>query len=165
MRPPLLLFPDNTDPDSDAPLPAAPRRRTLPAPVVRAVRFGALGLVAGASLFGAYRMFASGPDDARASSAATALPTAEALDRLADTVAFAVSGFEIRLRLYDGRKMLCSDLAVGLMDLESRWMAHNAARKTAPAPVDSGRVARDRHLNADVGSVERSYARTGCPRP
>jgi proteasome lid subunit RPN8/RPN11 len=164
IAPPLLLFPDNTDPDSDT-LPAPPRRRTLPAPVVRAVRFGALGLVAGASLFGAYRMFASGPDDARASTAASAVPTVEALDRLADTVAFAVSAFDIRLRLYDGRKMLCSDLAVGLMHLESRWMAHSAARKTASAPVDSARIARDRHLNADVGSVERDYARTGCPRP
>jgi len=44
-------------------------------------------------------------------------------------------------------------------------MAHSAARKTASAPVDSARIARDRHLNADVGSVERDYARTGCPRP
>ena len=164
IAPPLLLFPDNTDPDSDT-LPAPPRRRTLPAPVVRAVRFGALGLVAGASLFGAYRVFASGPGDARASNSATAVPTVESLDRLADTVAFAVSAFEIRLRLYDGRKMLCSDLAVGLVDLESRWIAHSAARRVVLAPTDSARVARDRQLNAEVGTVERNFARTGCPRP
>ena len=163
--PPLLLFPDEPDLD-DAPLPAPVRRRGLPAPVVRVVRFGAVGLVAGASLFGAYRVFASGPGGATgATGEVAAVVTPEHLDRLADSVAFAVTAFEIRLRLLDGRKMVCSDLAHGLMDLETRWMAHTAARKTAGATLDSARIARDRRLNTDVAAVERGYARTGCPRP
>jgi len=60
---------------------------------------------------------------------------------------------------------LCSDLALGLMALESRWMAHTAARKATATTLDSARIARDRRLNADVGAVERGFARTGCPRP
>jgi len=165
--PPLLLFPDEPDLDGDGPLPAPVRRRGLPAPVVRVVRFGAMGLVAGASLFGAYRVFASGPggNPHSATGVVTAAVTPEGLDRLADSVAFAVTAFEIRLRLLDGRKMVCSDLAHGLMDLEARWMAHTAARKVAGVTLDSARIARDRRLNTDVGAVERGYARTGCPRP
>jgi len=165
--PPLLLFPDEPDLDGDAPLPAPMRRRGLPAPVVKVVRFGAMGLVAGASLFGAYQVFA-GPDGGTAGSetgAVTAAVTPEGLDRLADSVAFAVTAFEIRLRLLDGRKMVCSDLAQGLMEIEARWMAHTAARKAAGVTRDSARIARDRRLNTDVGAVERGYARTGCPRP
>ncbi len=164
VRAPLLLFPDEPDSEMDA-LPAPLRRRSLPAPFVRAARFGALGLVAGASVFGAYRVFASGPNDGRATGAASAVVAPEAVDRLADSVAFAVTAFDIRLRLYDGRKMLCSDLALGLMELESRWIAHSAARKAAAVTLDSTRTARDRRLNADVGAVERGFARTGCPRP
>jgi hypothetical protein len=91
--------------------------------------------------------------------------TPEGLDRLADSVAFAVTAFEIRMRLLDGRKMVCSDLAQGLMEIEARWMAHTAARKAAGVTRDSARIARDRRLNTDVGAVERGYARTGCPRP
>jgi proteasome lid subunit RPN8/RPN11 len=162
--PPLLLFDDETDDEGRA-LPAPLPRRSLPAPVIKAVRFGALGLVAGASLFGAYRVFASGPDRGAAGAGDNAVATPEHLDRLADTVAFAITGFEIRLRLFDGRKMLCSDLSQGLVDLESRWMAHSAGRRAAAATLDSARVARDRRLNADVGAVERGFARTGCPRP
>jgi len=165
--PPLLLFPDEPDLDGDGPLPAPVRRRGLPAPVVRVVRFGAMGLVAGASLFGAYRVLAPGPGGSPggATGAVTAAVTPEGLDRLADSVAFAVTAFEIRLRLLDGRKMVCSDLALGLMDLEARWMTHTAARKAAGVTLDSARIARDRRLNTDVGAVERGYARTGCPRP
>ena len=165
--PPLMLFPDEPDGESDS-LPAPRPRRSLPAPVIRAVRFGALSLVAGASLFGVYRVFASAPDGAaprNAPDAASAVTTSERLDRLADSVAFAVTAFEIRLRLFDGRKMLCSDLAQGLVALETRWIAHSAARRSAGATLDSTRIARDRRLNGDVGAVERGYARTGCPRP
>jgi proteasome lid subunit RPN8/RPN11 len=164
--PPVLLFPDEPDSETDA-LPAPVRRRALPAPVARAARFGALGLVAGASLFGAYRVFASGPDDAagRANGAVSAAVMTATLDRLADTVAFAVTAFELRLRLFDGRKMVCSDLAIGLVDLEARWITHSAARKATAATLDSTRIARDRRLNAEVGAVERGFARTGCPRP
>lgn len=162
--PPLLLFDDGPD-DEDAPLPAPLSRRSLPAPVIKAVRFGALGLVAGASLFGAYRVFASGPDRGTAANDNTAIATPERLDRLADTVAFAVTAFEIRLRLFDSRKMLCSDLSQGLVDLESRWITLSATRRAAATTLDSARVARDRRLNADVDAAERGFGRTGCPRP
>lgn len=161
--PPLLLFPDDdVDPDT---LPAPPPvvRRVLPAPVARAARVGVMGLLAGSALFGAYRVL--GTPGGEPKPAVPAVTTPEGLDRLADTVAFAVTAFEIRLRLFDGRKMNCDDLARGLMDLESRWITHNAARKATAASLDSARVARDRRLNADVGVVERGFARSGCPRP
>jgi hypothetical protein len=162
-----LLFPDEADFETDA-LPAPVRRRSLLAPAARVARFGALGIVAGGALFGAYRVFASGPDGG--GGRAKAAPVSAAVmrdrsDRLADTVAFAVAAFEIRVRLFDSRKMVCADLARGLMDLEARWIAHNAARTGGAASLDSARIARDRRLYADVGAVERGFARTGCPRP
>src|SRR5881394_641162 len=163
--PPLLLFDDEAD-DEGAALPAPLPRRSLPAPVIKAVRFGALGLAAGASLFGAYRVFASGPDRGGVGAGdSVAVVTPGRLDRLADTVAFAVTAFDIRLRLFEARKMLCSDLAPGLVDLEARWMAHNVARRTAAETLDSAGVARESRLNADVSAVERGFGRTGCPRP
>lgn len=161
--PPLILFPDDdVDPDM-LPAPPPPGRRYLPVPVAKVARVGVMGLLAGGALFGAYRVLGAG---SRAPiPEAGAIVTPEGLDRLADTVAFAVTAFEIRLRLYDSKKMNCTDLARGLMDLESRWIAHNAARKGTAATLDSARVARDRRLNADVGVVERGFARTGCARP
>jgi len=163
--PALLLFPDEEDVDPGA-LPAPVRRPSLPAPIIRVVRFGALGIVAGASLFGAYRVFASGPDSgAPRPDAVSAAIAAESVDRLADTVAFEVAAFDIRLRLFDARKMVCADLGQGLVGLETRWMAHTAARKALATPSDSVRIARDRRLNTDVSAVERGFARTGCPRP
>lgn len=162
--PPLMLFPDDdVDPDM-LPPPPPPARRYLPAPVAKVARVGAVGLLAGTALFGAYRVLGVSGNGAPSPEAA-AVATPEALDRLADTVAFSVTAFEIRLRLFDSKKMNCTDVARGLMDLESRWIAHNAARKGTAATLDSARVARDRRLNADVGVVERGFARTGCPRP
>jgi hypothetical protein len=168
VAPPLLLFPDEVEVDGEGnALPAPVRRPSLPVPIARVARFGALGIVAGASLFGAYRVFASGPDGGAggANAAASAVVTPDGLDRLADTVAFEVTAFDIRLRLFDARKMVCSDVAQGLMDLEGRWIVLSAARKASAATLDSAQVARDRRLNADVGGVERGFARTGCPRP
>jgi proteasome lid subunit RPN8/RPN11 len=165
--PPPLLFPDETDFETDA-LPAPARQRSLLAPVARVVRFGALGIVVGGALFGAYRVFASGPEGATGRAKAEPVSAAalrDRSDRFADTVAFAVAAFEIRLRLFDGRKMVCSDLARGLMDVEARWIAHNAARKAGAATLDSAGIARDRRLYADVGAAERGFARTRCPRP
>ena len=162
--PPLILFPDDdVDPDM-LPAPPPPGRSYLPMPVARVARVGVMGLLAGSALFGVYRVLGAGGGPARPD-AGSAVATLEGLDRLADTVAFAVTGFEIRLRLFDSRKMNCADLARGLMDLESRWIAHSAARKATAATLDSARVARDRRLSADVGAVERGFSRTGCPRP
>ena len=163
--PPLLLFPDDDlDPDM---LPASAPRRSLPAPLARVARFGAMGLVAGGALFGAYQVFASGPGGASGANGGprSAVVTPDGMDRLADTVAFAVTAFEIRLRLFDGRKMVCSDLARGLMDVEARWIAYNVARKRNARTLDSARIARDHRLHADVGAVEQRFTRAGCPRP
>ncbi len=169
--PPLLLFPDEGDLDTDA-LTAPARRRSLLAPVARVARFGAVGIVAGGALFGAYRVLAPEPEGARGGGRGgptAALVSAAVMrdrsGRLADSVAFAVTAFETRVRLFDGRKMVCSDLARGLTELESRWTAHNAARKAGAATLDSAQIARDRRLYADVGAAERGFARTGCPRP
>lgn len=167
LDPPPLLFPDE---DVEPGTPAPPSRlRAMAKPAARAARIAAVGLVTAGALFGGYRVLVPGtaggaPDPARPLSAVV---TSDRLDGLADTVGFAVAAFDIRARLYESRKMNCTDLARGLIDLEERWIAHNGAQRLA-APTqtsDSARAARDRKLNADVGAVERRFARTGCPRP
>src|SRR2546422_550670 len=88
----------------------------------------------------------------------------ERVDRMADTVALTVGAFDLRARLFDGRKMACPDLARGLIDVEERWMSYNVARKNAAA-LDSARNARDRSLYSDVDAVERRFERSKCARP
>jgi hypothetical protein len=164
-EPPPLLFPDE-DMELDG-LGAPSRGRAFGKPVARAARVAAIGLVTAGALFGGYRALAPQPDGSATEPAlrASAAATLERLDGLADTVAFALAAFDLRMRLFDGRKMACADLARGLVDLEARWIAHNSARRLTASIPDSARGARDRRLNADVGAVERRFARTGCPRP
>ncbi|HEV8265050.1 MAG TPA: hypothetical protein VGQ06_08870 [Gemmatimonadales bacterium] len=163
---PPFLFPAEPEVDPDA-LPAPVRRRFSLQPVSRAAGLGAVGIVAAGALFGGYRLLA-GPSSHAADPGAPQLSAAVALDRidrLGDTLGFAVAAFDTRARLFDGRKMVCSDLARGLIELDGRWIAYNTARKVAPATLDSARTVRDRRLYADVGTVERRFARSGCPRP
>ena len=164
-EPPPLLFPDE---DAEVGGLVAPTRwRALANPVARAARVAAVGVVTAGALFGGYRALLSGPARVATEPAlsVSAAATLERRDRLADTVAFAVTAFDLRMRLFDGRKMTCADLARGLVDLEARWIAYNSDRRPTAATPDSARAARERQVNAAVGAVERRFARTGCPRP
>lgn len=87
------------------------------------------------------------------------------LDRRADTVAFAVSAFLVRARMYDTRQMGCTSLARGLRQVEDGWLAYNMARQETNASADSARDARDRGLYADVRAVELRFERSSCARP
>ncbi|HEU5262341.1 MAG TPA: hypothetical protein VFU41_13070 [Gemmatimonadales bacterium] len=168
LQTPLLLFPDEAEPEAEV-LPAPADRRLVLKPIVRVAGFAALGIVAAGALFGLYRAIAVGPVSgtegtgvaARSPAAVVALGR---IDRLADTVAFAVGAFDLRVRLLESRKMTCGDLARGLVDLEERWTAYNAARQSAGS-LDSARAARDRALYADVDAAERRFERSPCPRP
>ena len=162
-EPPPLLFPDQ---EVELDGLRAPAQRAFSKPAARAARVAAIGLVTAGALFGGYQVLAPQPDRGATDPALGAsVATVERLDRLADTVAFAVAAFDLRMRLFDGRKMECADLARGLVDLEARWIAHNSGRRLTASTTDSARAARDRQLNADAGAVERRFALTGCPRP
>ena len=161
---PHLLFPDDIDEDVAAPAPPP----TPPTGVERTARvagYSVAGVVAAAVLFNVYRALASSSAGAATSGqpVAVAAPR-ERVDRMADTVALAVGAFDLRARLFDGRKMACPDLARGLIDVEERWMSYNVARKNAAA-LDSARNARDRSLYSDVDAVERRFERSKCARP
>jgi len=163
-----LLFPDEAEPEAEL-LPAPAERRLIFKPVVRVAGFAALGIVAAGALFALYRAIAVGPvSEMEGTVAAAQSPVAVValgrIDRLADTVAFALGAFDLRVRLLESRKMTCGDLARGLVDLEERWTAYNAARQSA-GRLDSARTARDRALYADVDAAERRFERSPCPRP
>lgn len=162
--PPRLLFPDEVE--ADLPAVLAPRRLPLER-AGRMARYGGLGAVALAAVFGAYRLASAPPGGAAGAPPAQPVVavTADRIDRLADTVALAVSAYDLRARLFESRVMACADLARGLVDLEERWTAYNAARKGAAASLDSARNARDRALYSDVDAAERRFERTQCPRP
>jgi len=87
------------------------------------------------------------------------------LDRRADTLALAISGFSMRASMYDSRRMPCSGLARGLAQVEDGWLVYNIARKDLMAGSDPARDARDKSLYADVRAVELRFERSSCARP
>lgn len=168
LQTPHVLFPDEAEPEAELPAAPADRGLTFKKPVVRVAGFAALGIVAAGALLGLYRAITVGPGSGTEGMGAAPSPAAvvalERIDRLADTVAFAVGAFDLRVRLLESRKMTCGDVARGLVDLEERWTAYNAARQGA-GKLDAARTARDRALSADVDTAERRFERSSCPRP
>src|SRR2546421_480781 len=160
---PRLLFPDDVQESVPGAAPS-PARQHRVARVARLAGYGALGLFAGAVLFNVYHALASGRGPVKAGPVAAPSPR-ERVDRMADTVALAIGAFDLRARLFDGRKMACADLARGLVDLEERWTSYNAARKDDAGALDSVRNVRDRSLYSDVDAVERRFERSKCARP
>jgi hypothetical protein len=164
-----VLFSDEPLDDAELAVEAlrrAPARRLRPRPAVRVASLSALGLAAVAALVGAYQVLASGvPGDVVAGQPAGAAVTAATVDRLGDTVAFAVAAFDLRARLFAGKKMTCDDLARGLVELEDRWITYSTTRKIVATRADAAPIADDLRLHNDVGAVEQRFARTACPRP
>src|SRR6185295_10582690 len=82
------------------------------------------------------------------------------LDRRADTLALAVSAFDMRARMFDTRRMGCPGLSRGLRQVEDGWLAYNMARKDLMAGADAARDARDKGLYAEVRAVEVRFERS-----
>jgi len=105
------------------------------------------------------------PSGTPATAAAPVRPPARTkLDQIGDSLTQVVRGFADRARLFDRRQLACAGLARGLEVVENRWIAYNAARRSAGV-LDAGRAARDQALYAGVDSVERRFEQSGCARP
>jgi hypothetical protein len=143
------------------------RRRFSFPPISQFVGRTALGVLAALVLFGAYVAFASRPATRAPRPARTVSAAAlwAQVDRLGDTVALAVSAFDMRAGLFEARRMGCPDLARGLAAVEDRWAAYNAGWKRLGAAFDSAHQARDRALYSAVDAAERRFERAKCPRP
>ena len=96
---------------------------------------------------------------------ATPVTNPAVLDRRADTLALAISAFNMRASMYDSRRMPCSGLQRGLTQVEDAWLSYNMARKDLMAGSDPVRDARDKGLYADVRAVEVRFERSSCARP
>jgi hypothetical protein len=158
---PKLLFPDDFKEEDEL----APVRGH---PLARLAVSGVLGLLAAWGLFSLYlivtvRSDTTGPSMARGTAPVASSP--HVVDRLADTLALAVGAFDLRARLFDGRRMSCSDLARGVVELEERLTAYTMARRGELASLDSAHDARDQALYREVGAAERRFDRSACPRP
>lgn len=129
--------------------------------------YSVVGLLALAGLFRLYSALASpSSPGSRPAPVEDAVATPEArLDRAADTLGLAIAAFDLRARMFASRQMECPELARGLVLVEERWTAYNAARKDAGASLDSARTARDRNLYADADGVESRFERSRCARP
>lgn len=172
-----ILFPDANDEDV-ALVPPRPTPATVVTPKPRwyhglgrplaYVACGIAGAVAVAALNG---MIGSGKAPFGSRAAPDSTPGAGAvmgpavLDRRADTLALAISAFNMRASMYDSRRMACSGLQRGLTQVEDAWLVYNLARKDLMAGADPVRDARDRSLYADVRSVEARFERSSCTRP
>jgi len=124
--------------------------------VLVTVVYGLLG--SGTGSFGGR----AGSDAARG---ATPVTDPAVLDRRADTLALAISAFNMRASMYDSRRMPCSGLQRGLTQVEDGWLSYNMARKDLMAGSDPVRDARDKGLYADVRALEVRFERSSCARP
>ncbi|PYP49576.1 MAG: hypothetical protein DMD45_14050 [Gemmatimonadetes bacterium] len=105
------------------------------------------------------------PSGTPATAAAPVRPPARTkLDQIGDSLTQVVRSFTDRARLFDRRQLACAGLARGLEVVENRWIAYNAARRSAGV-LDAARAARDQALYAGVDSVERRFEQSGCARP
>jgi hypothetical protein len=169
----VVLFPDQ-DPEevAPAPVPAPPatwHQRSLKPAIYVACALGGAVLVAALSAIissgDASTSRVAGANSDPAGEPGTAAYALAVLDRRADTLALALSAFDVRARMFDARQMTCSGLARGLQQMEDNWLTYNIARRETLAPFDAQREERDRTLYADVRAVERRYERSGCARP
>jgi hypothetical protein len=162
-----VLFPE-TDPDDTPHEHQKPRglpRFARPAAYVACAVAGAVLVTAIYGLMGSR----SGAPGSRAGvdSAPAGSPVNDTavLDRRADTLALALSAFDLRARMFDTRRMGCPALARGLQQVEDGWLAYNMARKDLMATSDPVRDARDKRVYADVRAVEVRFERSSCARP
>jgi len=162
-----VLFPE-ADPD-EAPRPQPQPRRfpgfTRPIAYVASAVVGAVLVTAVYGLIGSRSGASSGRAGADSAPLGAAASDTAVLDRRADTLALAVSAFDMRARMFDTRRMGCPGLASGLRQVEDGWLAYNIARKNLLAGSDPGRDARDKSLYADVRAVEVRFERSSCARP
>ena len=164
-RAPLFFLPDELGGGKVAqPTSRAVLRRLWQRPEVRFTTYGAVGLAALVGSIALFRPSPRAPEPFAGAPALVASPLVR-LDRAADTLALALAAFDLRVRLFSSRQMQCAELARGLVLVEERWTAYNAARKEGGFALDSARTARDRTLYADADAVERRFERSLCPRP
>jgi len=161
-----VLFPE-TDPDDAPPQPQKRgfHRFARPAAYVASALAGAV-LVTG--IYGLIGPRPGGPGNRAGTDSApagAAVSDTVLLDRRADTLALALSAFDMRARMFDTRRMGCPALARGLQQVEDGWLSYNLARKDLLAASDPARDARDKGLYADVRTVEVRFERSACARP
>ncbi|OLC07864.1 MAG: hypothetical protein AUH41_09540 [Gemmatimonadetes bacterium 13_1_40CM_66_11] len=174
---PVLLPPDEADLEDEAMLPAAAAPapptavRDGTAPKLRWYTYVASGLAGAVLVTAIYGLLGSRSGSfgiqAGSGTAPGGVPVSDTalLDRRADTLALAISAFNMRAGMYDSRRMPCSGLARGLTQVEDAWLGYNIARKDLLAGTDRARDARDKRLYADVRGVEVKFERASCARP
>lgn len=178
---PVLLPDEDGDDDVALTPPPRPTPTTIVAPaapkprwyrgLVRPVAYitsGVAGALLVAVLYGMFgpRLASLGrrlASDAAPSGGTVTEPAV--LDRRSDTLALAISAFNMRAAMFDSRRMPCGGLQRGLAQVEDAWLGYNVARKDLMAGTDPVRDARDRSLYADVRSVEARFERSSCTRP
>lgn len=158
-----LVFPDDLDDQATARHAAAWIK-----PVARVCGYAIVALLAAVGLM---RVYGANPDGPSGNVAPGATRPAVAplppnpVGPLADTLELALQGFDVRARLFEGRKMTCTDLARGLMTMEERWTGYALATAGGRTLGDSAQAVRDQLLASDVDAAERRFARTACQRP
>jgi len=161
-----VLFPE-TDPE-DEPQPEKPRRFQR---IAKPVAYVASALAGAVLVTAIYGLIGPRPGASSSRAGADSAPVGSAvsdttvLDRRADTLALALSAFDMRARMFDTRRMGCPALARGLQQVEDGWLAYNLARKDLMAASDPARDGRDKGLYADVRAVEVRFERSSCARP
>lgn len=173
-----ILLPDEYGDDDVALVPPHQTPATIVAPKPRWYRglgrpaaYVASGIGGAVLVAALYGLLGSGTGSSGSRAGPVAAPGAApvtdpaVLDRRADTLALAISAFNLRASMYDSRRMPCSGLQRGLTQVEDAWLGYNLAHKDLMAGSDPVRDARDKGLYADVRGVEVRFERSTCARP
>ncbi len=91
----------------------------------------------------------------------TVSPELARLDQIGEALVQTVQSYNDRAQ----RQASCAELAQGLVAVEQRWIAYNAAAKSVNLAQDSVRAGKDQSLYGNVDSVESHFDRSGCARP
>lgn len=129
----------------------------------RLLRRGASGIGILAVVWGLWLLLQTPP--APSEPAPAPFPSASAVTprpRLADSLEQALRGYNARQQLFENHQMTCDDLASGLVAVDEQWLRYSVARRAGSELADS---VRDNAFAARVGSVEREFDGSGCPRP
>jgi len=173
-----ILLPDEDGDDDVALVPAHQKPGPMVAPKPRWYRglgrpaaYVASGIGGAVLVTALYGLLGSGTGSSGSHAGSDAAPGAApvtdpvVLDRRADTLALAISAFNLRASMYDSRRLPCSGLQRGLTQVEDAWLSYNLAHKDLMAGSDPVRDARDKGLYADVRAVEVRFERSSCARP
>ena len=134
---------------------------------LRPVLLAAFGIVSILALILAIQLADQGRQERRPAALGTPIrsPAAAAFAVAADSVARALRGYRDLAVLFDGGRVGCVQLGLGLVRVEDRWITYAMRQRDLGAAMTDPLAARHQTLDGETQWVERHFGSSGCARP